>query len=69
VDIPALVYLGLWFLMQLFNGTLALAVATFQGGGVAWWAHIGGFVTGVALVKLFEPRRHRREYADRYSPG
>lgn len=69
VNIPALVYLGLWFLMQLLNGTLALAVDTFQGGGVAWWAHIGGFVTGMALVKLFEPRRRRRDYADGYSPG
>ena len=54
--------------MQLFNGTLALASSTFQGGGVAWWAHIGGFVSGVVFVKLFEPRRRRREYRDEYYP-
>jgi membrane associated rhomboid family serine protease len=68
VNIPALIYLGLWFLMQLFNGTLALAASTFQGGGVAWWAHIGGFVAGLALVKLLEPRRRRRDYADEAYP-
>lgn len=64
--IPAPVYLVLWFVMQLFNGALSLAVSTFQGGGVAWWAHIGGFIMGMALVKLFEPRRRRREYPDEY---
>jgi membrane associated rhomboid family serine protease len=68
VNIPAPIYLGLWFLMQLFNGTLALAASTFQGGGVAWWAHIGGFVAGLALVKLFEPRRRRRDYVDEDYP-
>jgi membrane associated rhomboid family serine protease len=64
--IPAPIYLVLWFVMQLFNGALSLAVSTFQGGGVAWWAHIGGFIIGLALVKLFEPRRRRREYPDEY---
>jgi membrane associated rhomboid family serine protease len=68
VNIPAPVYLGLWFVLQLFSGTLALAAATFQGGGVAWWAHIGGFVAGIALVKVFEPRRRRREYLDEAYP-
>lgn len=64
--IPAPIYLVLWFVMQLFNGALSLAASTFQGGGVAWWAHIGGFVCGLALVKLIEPRTRRREYPDEY---
>src|SRR5436309_4260990 len=40
--IPAFIVLGMWFLLQLFSGTLSSQV----GGGVAWWAHIGGFVAG-----------------------
>ena len=67
VEIPALFYLGLWFLSQLLNGTFALAVNTFQGGGVAWWAHIGGFLSGMALVGVFA-RRRRSYYPDEYYP-
>lgn len=68
VEIPAVFYLGFWFLSQLLNGTFALAADTFQGGGVAWWAHIGGFVAGLVLVLLFAPRRRRRHYVDEYHP-
>ena len=53
VSIPALVFLPFWFLQQVF-GVLAGAA-----GGVAWWAHIGGFVLGLALIKVFESREHR----------
>ncbi len=68
VEIPALVYLGFWFLSQLLNGLFALtAVDVFQAGGVAWWAHIGGFVFGLAIVKLICPRACR-VYADQYRP-
>jgi membrane associated rhomboid family serine protease len=73
IEIPALLYLGFWFFSQLFNGAFALAADTFQGGGVAWWAHIGGFVAGLILGRLFAahrpppppPRLYRR---DEYSP-
>jgi membrane associated rhomboid family serine protease len=68
IEIPAILYLGFWFLSQLLNGTFALAGDTFQGGGVAWWAHIGGFVTGIVLVWLFAPRRPARYYPDQYHP-
>ncbi len=68
LEIPAILYLGFWFLSQLLSGTFALAADTFQGGGVAWWAHIGGFVAGVALVLPFARRRRRRYYADEYYP-
>jgi membrane associated rhomboid family serine protease len=62
VQIPAVIYLGFWFVSQLFNGFLGLAAAgrSFQGGGVAWWAHIGGFAFGFAIlgiVRLFTQRR------------
>ncbi|MFQ6102469.1 MAG: rhomboid family intramembrane serine protease [Anaerolineae bacterium] len=69
VEIPALIYLGFWFISQLFNGLFALAAAAdaMQAGGVAWWAHIGGFVFGLAIIRLISPRRPRT-YADEYWP-
>lgn len=54
IEIPAMLFLGLWFLLQLQYGTISLLAA---GTNVAWWAHIGGFVAGMLLIKLFTPRR------------
>jgi membrane associated rhomboid family serine protease len=52
--IPAWVFIGFWFLYQFVNGVAALnATATSATGGVAYWAHVGGFITGVLLVRLF----------------
>lgn len=56
VSVPALVVLGFWFVEQLLNGTLALSQAG-QVIGIAWWAHIGGFVAGIVLVRFFLRRR------------
>lgn len=67
IEIPAFFYLGFWFFSQLFNGLFALAADVFQSGGVAWWAHIGGFVAGVALVSIFR-RPPPRVYIDEYWP-
>ncbi len=50
VDVPALIVLGAWFLMQLMMSQGGAA-----SGGVAWWAHIGGFVAGVGLMTLLSP--------------
>jgi membrane associated rhomboid family serine protease len=47
VEIPAFIFLGVWFLIQFIN-----AAGTGAGSGIAWWAHIGGFIAGLALVKL-----------------
>jgi membrane associated rhomboid family serine protease len=66
--IPALVVLGVWFAMQLFSGVGAPA----SGGGVAFWAHVGGFVAGVALVPfmrqpdvpLFAGAKHKAFYRE-----
>jgi membrane associated rhomboid family serine protease len=52
--VPAVIVLGLWFLLQLFQGVLALGGP--DVGGVAFWAHIGGFVAGFVLAKLFANR-------------
>ena len=56
VELPAVVFLGIWFVLQLFSGWLALQGAVTNG--VAWWAHIGGFVFGVLTVLLFVRRRY-----------
>ena len=60
--VPAFVMLGLWILIQFVSGMGALA-RTEQTGGVAYMAHIGGFVAGLALVKLFAAGRIRASYA------
>jgi membrane associated rhomboid family serine protease len=49
-ELPALIVLGFWFVIQFFNGLLSLGYQTAGMGGVAWWAHIGGFVAGAVLV-------------------
>ena len=56
VYLPAFVVLGLWFVLQFFNGVAALSPALQSGGGVAFWAHIGGFAFGALLAMLFFPR-------------
>jgi membrane associated rhomboid family serine protease len=58
VRLPALLVLGLWFVIQLFYGLASLPGAG-QTGGVAFFAHIGGFVAGLVLVKLFQKRNRR----------
>ena len=56
LELPALLVLGLWFLLQLFYGTAELAQPVGGGGGVAYFAHIGGFLFGLLLIKLFANR-------------
>jgi membrane associated rhomboid family serine protease len=69
VEIPAVFYLGFWFLSQLLNGALAVVSDMQAFGGVAWWAHVGGFIAGLLLGPLLARRRHiRRRYIDEYYP-
>ena len=70
VEIPAILYLGFWFVSQLFSGFLSLATLKgTQVGGVAWFAHIGGFLFGLISVSLFLVRKPRpRIYKDEYFP-
>jgi len=56
VEIPAVVVLGLWFAFQLWSGSASFAHPE-QGGGVAFFAHIGGFVFGMLVAKVFAVRR------------
>jgi membrane associated rhomboid family serine protease len=55
-EVPAVLYLAIWFFGQLFSGTAAL-VGPRQVGGIAFWAHIGGFISGLVLCGLFARRR------------
>ena len=59
--VPAWLMLGYWFLYQFFSGTLTAAQNP-QMGGIAFWAHVGGFAAGVILIKVFPERRHRYRY-------
>ncbi len=61
VEIPALYVLGFWIIIQFFSGILSLTASVEQGGGVAWFAHIGGFVVGLALVRLFQKQEPYHE--------
>ena len=56
---PALVVLGFWFVMQFLNGFLRASLAEVSDG-VAWFAHIGGFLAGMVLLILLRPRRLAR---------
>jgi membrane associated rhomboid family serine protease len=64
VYIPAVIVLGFWIVVQLVNGFLAVGHAAAAGGGagggVAWFAHIGGFLAGIALLFVLRPRPRRR---------
>lgn len=59
VRLPAWVLIGFWFLLQLVNGVVSLSnQATDVSGGVAYWAHVGGFITGSVLIWFFRRPTH-----------
>ena len=57
-ELPALLFLGIWFLLQLFLGSQSV-VAPEQGGGVAFFAHVGGYVFGLLAIRIFSAGRPR----------
>lgn len=60
VEVPAILFLIFWFITQLYSGLFAI-----QGGsssGIAWWAHIGGFIFGLIMVSFFRTRTVNRSY-------
>lgn len=69
IDVPATIFIGIWFISQLSSGLLSLgAYGAF--GGIAWWAHIGGFLVGIVLARILaRPQRVRWTwYPDEYWP-
>jgi membrane associated rhomboid family serine protease len=65
IYLPAWIVLGEWFVLNFFAGAAALSAAGMgrNVGGVAFWAHVGGFVAGMLLIKLFPARSRRSPYA------
>lgn len=57
--VPAIFLIGMWFIIQLMSGLATVGYVTGGSGGVAWWAHVGGFLAGIVLVSLLLPPAHR----------
>jgi membrane associated rhomboid family serine protease len=64
LELPAIFFLGIWFIQQALFGYFDLVQPT-EGGGVAYFAHIGGFVFGLLAIRLFASERRRRRQLDR----
>ena len=62
VELPAVYLLGFWFLLQLFFGLAGLATPLGGSEGVAYFAHVGGFVFGLLVIRLLVMRGHRRRF-------
>jgi membrane associated rhomboid family serine protease len=67
IELPALLILGFWFVQQVLFGYFDLNSAG-EGGGVAYFAHIGGFAFGLLAIKLFADERKRRQQIDQAAP-
>ena len=67
IVLPAPLFLGIWFLLQFFQGVMS--VAGVQAGGVAWWAHIGGFVIGFAVAAVLNKAHKLKPRVDKVRPG
>ena len=64
IEIPAVFFLGLWFLLQLLSGVGSLAFSNAAGGGIAFWAHIGGFIVGAMIGWVLRTRDRRWQRYD-----
>jgi membrane associated rhomboid family serine protease len=62
IELPAIVLLGFWFLMQLFSAGAIAVTASTGGGGVAFMAHVAGFITGIIAVFVFRQRQRTEQY-------
>jgi len=61
--LPAWIVLGYWFVVQFLSGAAtSIAYSSQTGGGIAFWAHVGGFVAGITMIKLFPSQRRRFRY-------
>jgi membrane associated rhomboid family serine protease len=64
IEIPAVLMLAYWFLLQVFSGFGSVGYSNVSRGGVAWFAHVGGFLTGILLVNLMAPRERYQNRRD-----
>ena len=67
-EIPAVVFAGIWFGMQLLQGAWEIFTPS-MGGGIAWWAHIGGFIAGILMLPLFLVFAPARRISGPWQPG
>jgi membrane associated rhomboid family serine protease len=70
-EIPAVLFLPVWFGMQFFNGFLSIQAArgTQEVAGIAWWAHVGGFVFGMAVAALIRATARQKREEDMIPPS
>jgi len=61
LPIPAIIYIGIWFLGQLLSGTTSLMLSD-SATGIAFWAHIGGFIGGLLAYRFFDSPQRRARY-------
>ena len=66
IELPAILVLGSWFFIQLLNGTTSLNETSQIMDGVAWWAHIGGFIAGTVFIGLFSRYPVRRYHKKKF---
>jgi membrane associated rhomboid family serine protease len=66
VEIPAVWVLVYWFVIQFFSGVSEIGRQSMSEGGVAWFAHVGGFLAGMALVSVMKTRERNRNYSGYY---
>ncbi|MEO7652350.1 MAG: rhomboid family intramembrane serine protease, partial [Bryobacteraceae bacterium] len=65
MEIPAVLILAYWFVLQFFSGVGQIGYSRVaEGGGVAFWAHIGGFLVGMALISIMATRERYRRRSD-----
>jgi membrane associated rhomboid family serine protease len=62
IELPAIILLGFWFLMQLFSAGAIAVTASTGGGGVAFMAHVAGFITGIVAVFVLRQRQRTEQY-------
>jgi membrane associated rhomboid family serine protease len=68
VEIPAGWMLAYWLAIQIFSGVGEMAAASAnEGGGIAWWAHAGGFLAGIVLIKIMKTRRPHWGYGETFT--
>jgi membrane associated rhomboid family serine protease len=62
IAVPAPLYLVFWFVLQFAQGVGSLGKTAYNSGGVAWFAHVGGFIAGMLLIRLFPSRQRWRAW-------
>ena len=63
VQVPVVIYIAYWFVLQLFSGIASLPFS-FQSGGIAFWAHIGGFMAGVWYIRKFGRNKQKQDFIE-----